>query len=237
MAAPFGGQPPDHVRGFGTDPPVIYSRQHTPVERRAQGGSVLAVVSVVVGVCALLLAFVPFYIGVIAAVAGVAGLSVGIIALTRRGTDGPGLAAAGTATSALAIVAGIVMTLVYASVPDDAAPTTGSQTVTERSDTKAVLATELEVTIGDYVPAPGPYRDNGELSLTLRNRLDQARMFFVRIGAFEGDTQLASDLITATLNAGQTRVAEGFEVGVGFEFERLKNAEFRVIEASSHEPK
>ncbi|GAB5895019.1 hypothetical protein [Mycolicibacterium mageritense] len=237
MAAPFGGQPPHHERGFGTDPPVIYSRQHTPVERRAQGGPVLAVVSVVIGVCALLLAFVPFYIGAIAAVAGIAGLSVGIVALMRQGTDGPGLATTGIATSALAIVAGIVMTLVYASGPRAAAPTAGSQTVAERSDTKAVLANELEVTIGDYVSATGPYRDNGELSLTLRNRLDQARMFFVRIGAFEGDTQLASDLITATLNAGQTKVTKGFEVGVGFEFERLKNAEFRVIEATSHEPK
>lgn len=240
MTGPFGGQPPEFGSGFGAHPPNILGRTGQPVSPAPQqthgATSVLAIISVIVGVGALLLAFVPYYVGLVASVAGIAGLTVGIVALVRRGTDGPTLAAIGTATSALALIMGIVMTLVY-SGSGDGVETPPAQTAAPRADranTQNVLADQLEVAVGDFVMSSG----KGELSVTVTNRLTEARTFYVLIGAFEGTTQLATSSIEETLNAGQTKKTKAFDGSKSpVDYDQIKNATFRVIEASSREPK
>ncbi|MGA5544247.1 DUF4190 domain-containing protein [Mycobacterium sp. NPDC051198] len=239
MTSPFGGQPPDFGGGFGGYPPIVHGKQEPPPQKPHGAQSALAITSVVVGVGALLLAFVPYYIGLVAAAAGIAGLTVGIVALVRRGADGPTLAVVGSVTSALAVVMGVVMTVVYSS-SNDSAQVPAAHTPapsSDYSDTQKVLDDELELKIGDYVMPTAKYDETGDLSVSVTNRLPEARAFFVVIGAFDGNTQLASDSIAETLNAGQSKVATAFETGVGFEYTRLKNATFRVIEARSHAPK
>ncbi|MEV0674359.1 hypothetical protein [Mycobacterium sp. NPDC050441] len=236
MTGPFGGQPPEFGSGFGAYPPLTHGQTESAPRQTHGAGSPLAVISVFFGVGALLLAFVPYYVGLIAAVAGIAGLTVGIVALVRRGTDGPSLAAIGTVTSALALIMGIVMTIVY-SGSGDAVETPAVQTAAPsagRPNTQKVLADELEVTIGDFVMST---EKTGELSVSVRNRLKEARTFYVLIGAFEGNAQLASSSIEETLNAGQTKKATAFDgSGQPVDYIRIKNATFRVIEAGSREP-
>ena len=235
MTGPFGVQPPDYGAGFGGYPPPAEHGAYQSPSPAYGGQSVLATIAVVVGVCALLLAFVPYYLGLVAAAAGIGGLAVGIVALVRRGTGGLGLPLAGTVTSALAVVMGIVMTIVYTSSgTSTSASATESQTWA-RHDTETVLSKELEVTFGEFTRPTGQYTDDGGLPVTLKSRLSEARDFFVTVGAFDGDTQLGSQLANETLNSGQSRTISIFDKGE-LDFDRLKNAEFRVIEASSFDP-
>lgn len=196
-----------------------------------RSGSAWATVAVGVGFGALMLAFVPYYVGVVGAVAGVAGLTVGLVGLLRRADDSPALASVGMAVSALAIVAGIVMTLIHTKPAPEYKPAVASPTKTEdRSDTATVMDHELTVTIGDYQPG----FLYGQLPVTLTSRLDKARAFTVVVAAFDGDEQLAADTVRVTLNARESKQEKTLATSDPENAsEHLKGATFRVIAASS----
>ncbi|OBC03231.1 hypothetical protein A5784_15120 [Mycobacterium sp. 852013-50091_SCH5140682] len=202
--------------------------------------SAWAVVSIAVGVGALVLAFIPFYVSVLGAVLGLGGVATGIVGLLRRGRGTPAPAITGIATSAIAAVVGVVMVFVHtesAAAPPPAPAQQSAQASEDRSNTETVLSKELDVTVGKYEPT-GSDSGPGRLPVTLTNRLTAARTFSVLIVAFDGTDQLASDTVGATLNAGEQKVETAFSrTKPEFQYGRLKNATFRVLTAFSIPPR
>lgn len=197
----------------------------------ARGGTAWAIVSIGVGVGALMLAFVPYYVGVVAAVVGVAALAAGMVGLLRRGSDPASAAVVGMAVSTVAIVAGIVMTFIYAEPAPAAAP--APEKTEDRSNTATVLDRELTVTIGAYEPT-GADRDAGRLPVTLVNRLGAARDFSLTIVAVDGSDQVTSDNVWVSLNAGESKQETVFGRMIDdYAYGRLKGTTFRVISAWS----
>lgn len=203
------------------------------VDAGSRSGAAWSISSIGVGITALMLAFVPYYVGVVAAVAGLAGLVAGIIGLLRRADDSPALSSIGMAFSTFAIVAGIVMTFVHATPASVAEATPAKQQATDRSDTATVLNHELTVSLGTYRPGFGD-NASGQLAVTLTSRLDKSRTFSVIVAAFDGAEQLAADTALVTLNARESQQQNMFAIsGPQFHSGRLKGATFKVISASS----
>lgn len=201
--------------------------------------SAWSAVSLAVGFGALVLAFIPFYVSALGAVLGLAGVATGIVGLLRRGSGSSVPAITGIATSTGAAVVGIVMVFVPAGPaaappPVSAKPAHASE---DRSNTETVLTKELVVTVGKY-EATGSESDPGRLSVTLASRLTAARTFNVLVVAFDGNDQIASDTVGATLNAGERKAETAFgRIRPEFQYGRLKNATFRVLTAFSIPPR
>ncbi|ART71125.1 hypothetical protein BTO20_23585 [Mycobacterium dioxanotrophicus] len=201
--------------------------------------SAWAVVSIAVGVGALVLAFIPFYVSALGAVLGLAGVAMGTVGLLRRRGGSPAPAITGIATSTIAAVVGVVMVFVHtepAAAPPPALAQQQAQAKEDRSDTETVLSKELDVQVSKY-EATGADSAPGRLPVTLTNRLTSARTFSVLVVAFDGTDQLASDTVGATLNAGEQKVETAFSrMKSEFQYGRLKNATFRVLTAFSIPP-
>ncbi len=105
-------------------PQAPYQQPYAPVpppQTPPQKGAGLAIASMVLGIIALLLSWVPI-VNNVAAVLAVVGLGLGIPALlrARRGTaGGQGLAITGLVTSVFALVLVVVTQIFYASVIDE----------------------------------------------------------------------------------------------------------------------
>ena len=131
-------------------PQAPYQQPYAPVQPPyvPEKGAGLAVASMVLGIIALLLSWVPI-INNVAAVIAVVGLALGIPALirARRGTHrGKGLAITGLVTSVVAIAVVIATQAFYASVIDE-------------------VADSLDEELSSAVPSAGALPDGGAAGL------------------------------------------------------------------------
>jgi hypothetical protein len=156
-------------------------------------GSGLAIASMVLGIIALLLSWVPI-VNNLAAVLAVVGLGLGIPALlrARRGTaGGKGLAITGLVTSAVALVLVVVTQFFYASVIDeversleeemgsasaDAVAPEVAEPVTEEEPAVAADAVPLGVPaqVGDYQVTVDAVQVDGNAAVAAANEFNEA---------------------------------------------------------------
>lgn len=106
----------------GTGPPRApgYGYQGAPGHKPPSNG--LGIAALIVGLVALLFGVIPF-VGIVGIVLGVVGVILGIIALARvrnGAADNKGMSIAGLVLSALAILAGIISSVVLFFVVDNA---------------------------------------------------------------------------------------------------------------------
>ena len=137
-------------------PQAPYQQPYAPVpppQTPPQKGAGLAIASMVLGIIALLLSWVPV-INNLAAVLAVVGLGLGIPALlrARRGTaGGKGLAITGLVTSVLALVLVIATQVFYASVLDEVERSLDEELNGAPAD---AVAPELIDPLTEEAPAP-----------------------------------------------------------------------------------
>ncbi|HSP53454.1 MAG TPA: hypothetical protein VLO00_11220 [Cryobacterium sp.] len=131
-------QPPAAPAQQNPVPPYI-SDSPTPVKKPGNG---LGLSALIVGLVALVFAFIPA-ISMVAGFIGFVGLVLGVFAIFRKGRP-RGIAIAGSAVSLVAIIAAIIMSIVYAAVfisaVDDAIQSDAS--VSESGDAAAGGAAE-----------------------------------------------------------------------------------------------
>ncbi len=157
-------QPQAPYHSYGPPPPLPVEPPQPFVQPKKGAG--LAIVSMVLGIVALLLSWVPV-INNLAAVLAVVGLALGIPALlrARRGThSGSGMAITGLVTSVLAIVAVVVTQVLYSSVihevqreiergtaaPDAATSDAAEEPIPDAAATSDVVPLGVPAQIGDY---------------------------------------------------------------------------------------
>lgn len=199
-------------------------------------------VSLVVGSVGLLLAFIPHHVGLIGLAAGGFGVGAGTIAVLLRGQRRAVLAASGIGVSVLAVVMAAIISVGYADVVDGVRPSAADDT----NSTRTVLSQELGVQIGtfEYTPASGRYsQPETRLMVTLTNKLNVARQFFLTIAGVENEhIQIDTFQVDVTLDANATRQVNAADrlsrLSVISENKgrRLTAATFAVLTASSTPP-
>lgn len=140
-------QPPQAPYQYYAPPPIAPPKK----------GAGLAIASLVLGIIALLLSWIPI-VNNLAAVLAVVGLALGIpaLVLARKGThQGSGLAIAGLVTSAVALVVVIATQAFYTEVLDDVADELDRQTSTSQDATGEIPAEEAEAP-DEIVPLGSP---------------------------------------------------------------------------------
>jgi hypothetical protein len=199
-------------------------------------------VSLVVGVVGLFLAFIPHYVGLIGLAAGGCGVAAGTIGVLFGGQRR--LALSGTALSALAVVMAAIMTFGYPDLRAAAVRPAGGTT-----GTRTVLGKEVGVQIGAFTYTPTPRSTSGipvpisldkaRLAVNLTNKLTVSRRFSLTIAGFETEhIQIDAFTVQATLDGMATReVNAAYGRAVSDEkAQRLKTATFAVLAASSDTP-
>ena len=136
-------------------PPLAPYQQYPPFQPPAppKKGSGLAIASMVLGIIALLLSWVPI-VNNVAAVLAVVGLGLGIPALlrARRGAaGGKGLAITGLVTSIVALVLVIVTQIFYSAVIDEVERSLEEEMGSATTD---AVAPELAEPVTEDEPAP-----------------------------------------------------------------------------------
>lgn len=161
-----------------------------PYGQPPKKGAGLAIASMVLGIIALLLSWIPF-INNLAAVLAVIGLGLGIPALllARRGTHGgTGMAITGLVTSVLAIVVVILTQIFFASVIDEvdrslsqsagesAAPAEASEEPAapeEQAPEATIVPLGVPTPIGDYEVTVDAVELNGNETVAGANQFNE----------------------------------------------------------------
>lgn len=199
--------------------------------------SAVAVVAGLAGVASALLAQGPAG----AAVAGI-GVATGIVGLLRaRAADAHPLAAVlGLVVSALAVVVSVVMTVAPALMTKTEAPAAAApaepidpKEMLGNTDVEDVLTNELNVEFGTVSVDPW---GRVNLPVTLTNKLDKAKSFYVTVGAFDsGGTQIATDEGAGAL-LGPHAIQETTAFSTVSDqptVEKMKTATFKVVAVKS----
>lgn len=234
----IAGQPIPGQQGpaqFASPPPVAGWAPVVAAPARP-GRQGPAITSLVLGIVAAVFCLVPI-VGMIAIPLAAVGLVFGLVgwrgaAKGRR--EGKGKAIAGVVLSLVAGTLAIVMAAVVVSAVDSASKDLDRAF---GNSSEQVLAEDLGVDFGSYRSTDlGFGVQDGSLSATLINKSNEAQSFSVKVEAVTAagariatDTALVSDL-----GAGQSDEVELFQFASAKDGAQLKNATFRVIEASAY---
>ncbi len=195
-----------------------------------------AITSLVLGIVAAVFCLIPI-VGMISLVLAPIGLVFGIVgwrgaAAGRRA--GKGKAIAGVVLAVLAGLGAVVSTVAVATAVDEAGRSIDRAVGNATED---VLAKDLGVTIGSYTATDRGFGlVDGKLTVTLTNKSTERQSFDVKVEALTpSGTRIATDTaFVSDLGPGQSDEVALFEFVSGDDAAQLKNATFRVIEASAY---
>lgn len=197
------------------------------MEEKKKSG--LAVAGLVLGIIGICLSFIPI-INNVAFFLGILAIIFGIIPLVKK-------VGGGKAIAALVLgVLSIVITLAMQSAFSDALDETNKELdkMTGES-TEEVLKNEVDVKLGEFVVKEGEYLTETELVVDVKNLTDKKKSFTIHIEAIAEDgSRINDDYVYANdLNAGQSQQFKIFEYVEDGKLDAMKNATFKIVEASS----
>lgn len=233
---PAYGQQPGYGDQSGYGQQAAYGQQ-TGYGNYATGGpsKVVAILALIAGVVALLLCWIPVFGIFWAGFFGLAAIGLGIVGLVqaKKGTaDGKGMSLAGLIVGVVAILASVVITVVFfAAVGTGINESFDSLESLEANaggeNTDQILADNLDVEFGTFEVTGDPTFPDTSLPVTFTNKGDSEASFSVNVEAVVDGTVVDDDIaFTATLEPGASEDIELFMFVV--EPEQLEGAEFRV---------
>lgn len=189
-------------------------------ETKKSGFGTAGLVLGIIGVCT---SFIPlinnlsFFMGILAVI-------FAIIALAKKDKKGKVIAV---------IVLGIlsvVITLNSQKELSDAFDTMSG------NKTDEILANYLNVEIGNFEVKNGQYTTDTKLTVKVTNKASEKKSFSVQIEAVNTDgSRITNDYIYANdLNAGQSQNFDIFTLISSDKIETMKNATFKIVEASMY---
>jgi hypothetical protein len=199
-------------------------------------GSGLAVTSLILGIIALLLAFIPI-VNNFAFPLALIGLTLGVIGWVgaRRGKrTGKGMAIVGVALAVLALAGVLASQAFYGAVLDEAVKGLDKAT---GGATEQVLADELNVTLGQFTITKDEFGlQETALPVTLINKGDTPLSFDITVEAIDASgNRIATDTAYADkLAPGQSYQTDLFVLVDDATAAKLTNATFRITAASSY---
>lgn len=200
-------------------------------ESKAEKKSGLATASLVLGIIGAVLSFIPI-INNIAFILGVLAFIFGIIPFFQKASRGKAIA--GVILGILSIVITISMQNAVSDAIDDTSKELDKIT---GNSTEEVLKTDANVTLGDFTVTTSEYGlTNTKLVVTVKNITNEKKSFSFHIEAVDSDgKRIQEDYVYANdLSAGQTQEFETFNYVTSDKLELLKNATFKIVEASAY---
>ncbi len=176
---------------------------------------------------ALALCLVPV-LNVLAALLAVSALVIGGNALRRSDSAGEDGLRLSVVTVVLAVLAGLGSAISVAAYADVDGPSAGQIARANGAATSQVLAQDLGVVMGTYIP--------GGLPVTLTNTAHRSLAYTVSIEALDAaGRRITADVVfVGTLAAGQSTVVTLFSGATGGSAAELVGSQFHIVEASAY---
>ncbi len=201
------------------------------MEEKSVNKSGFAVAALVLGIVGIVFSFIPiinngaFVLGVLAAI-------FGIISLAKKASKGKAIA--GLVLGILAIVITLVMQSAFSSALDDTSKKLDKAT---GNSTNEVLKKEINVTLGTFEANKDEYGIvSTKLPITVKNITDKKHSYSIHIEAVDANgKRIADDYVNVNdLGGNQSQDFKAFEAVEEEKVESLKQAQFKIIEASSY---
>ncbi len=195
-----------------------------------------ALTALLCGIFGSCLGLVPG-LGIAAFPFAVVGLVFGVIAMVgaiKGVRGGKAMAIAGTLLCVLALVLATFWLVVVGNSFKDRGDS--REAITGQS-TDRILRNDLDVQFGRFVTDNNPYK-SGKMVVTLRNKSNKSASFSVDVEAVDANgNRIATDTaFVEALAPGQATQKDMFVFVTSDKYDAMKNATFKVIEASKHAP-
>ncbi len=196
-------------------------------ETKKSGFSTAGLVLGIIGVCT---SFIPI-INNLSFVMGVLAVIFGIVALAKKA--GKGKIVASIILGVLAIVITINSQKALSESLDTLSKDLDKMT---GSSTEEILANDVEVTLGEFEVTKKEYSTDTKLVVTVKNKHSETKSFSIQVEAVDSQgVRITNDYVYANnLNAGQSQKFEIFNFVSSDKIEDLKNATFKIVEASMY---
>ena len=196
-------------------------------ETKKSGFSTAGLVLGIIGVCT---SFIPI-INNLSFVMGVLAVIFGIVALAKKA--GKGKIVVSIILGVLAIVITINSQKALSESLDTLSKDLDKMT---GSSTEEILANDVEVTLGEFEVTKKEYSTDTKLVVTVKNKHSETKSFSIQVEAVDSEgVRITNDYVYANnLNAGQSQKFEIFNLVSSDKIEDLKNATFKIVEASMY---
>lgn len=194
-----------------------------------------ATASLVLGIIGICTSFIPI-INNISAILGLMAIVFGIVSLLKKASKG--VAIAGIIISILAIVITINSQKALSDSVNDAINTFNEDMDTIFGDnTEEVLKNNVNVELGNFeVIEQGYGLTDTKLKVKVTNKTTETKSFTIQVEATNPDgSRITNDYVYANnLNAGQSQEFDIFNLVSSDKIEIMKNATFKIVEASMY---
>lgn len=190
-----------------------------------------ATTSLVLGIIGLCTSFIPF-INNLSFILALIAIVFSIVALAKKASKG--MAIAGIIISVLAMVI---------TINSQKALSEGLDAVSKELDkatgasTEEILKNDVDIELGNFEVIKDSYGlTNTKLKTKVTNKTNETKSFSIQVEAVNADgSRITNDYIYAnSLNAGQSQEFNLFEYVESEKLEMMKNATFKIVEASMY---
>lgn len=194
-------------------------------EKRKSG---LATAGLVLGIIGICTSFIPI-INNISFILALIGTIFGIVALVKKASKGQAIAAI-----ILCILTIVITVNSQKSVSDSLNAWSQDIDKAAGNSTEDVLKNDVDVQLGNFQITKGSYTTETVLKATIKNKTNETKSFNIQIEAVDANgNRIATDYIYVNnLNAGQSQEFKSFEYVESEKIEQLRNATFKIVEAS-----
>jgi Domain of unknown function (DUF4190) len=210
--------------------PYGYGQQ--PQQPQKSNG--FAIAALVLGIAALCLGLIPI-LGFIAFPLGIVGLVLGVIGIVnarKRSRSGKAMAIIGTVLCVLALVLAVIGVIIV-----NRAFIYQGDSLDEitRERTEQILQDDLDVALGQFLPAANPLLETAKLPVTLRNKGRDSASFSVHVEAVDAAcNRIADDTAHANLSPGQSITKDLFVVVPLDQYDAMRRAAIRIVEVAKY---
>lgn len=197
-------------------------------EKRKSGFATASLVLGIIGICT---SFIPI-INNISFILGLIAVVFGIVSLVKKASKG--MAIAGIIISILAIVITLNSQKALSDGLDAMSKDLNKATGTS---TEEVLKNDIDVVLGNFEVTKGEYgMTDTKLVVKVTNKTNETKSFNIQIEAVKADgSRIKNDYVYANnLASGQSQDFEIFTFTSSEELETMKNATFKIVEASMY---
>ena len=206
---------------------VHNSKMRYYLEKNKSGFATAGLVLGIIGICT---SFIPI-VNNISFILGLIGAIFGIIALIKKASKGQAIA------GIILCILAIAITINSQKALSDSL-NTWSQDIDKATgnSTEEVLKNDVDVQLGTFQVTKSTYTTETVLKVNVKNKTNDTKSFSIQVEAVDANgSRIANDYVYANnLNAGQSQEFKIFEYVESDKVNLMKNATFKIVEASMY---
>lgn len=186
--------------------------------------------SLVLGIIGICTSFIPI-INNLSFVMGLLSVIFGIIAFVKKDSKGKVI------TSIILGILAIAITINSQKALSDSLDAVSKElNKATGGSTEEILKNDVEVTLGKFQVTKGQYSTDTKLVVTVKNKTAETKSFSIQVEAVDANgSRINQDYVYANnLTAGQSQDVEIFNYVASDKLEAMKQATFKIVEASMY---